>query len=184
MKPLPRKPKGNEPNLDLKPALERILGVDLTTIDGINVMTAHTILAEIGPDMSAFPDEDHFTSWLGLAPTHKITGGKRIGRENRKVQNRVAGALRTAAMTLKQSSSWLGGLYRHYCRTLPSKRSAAKATARHLAVQVYRLMTKGQAWVDRGVEQFERRRQEFDLAMLTSRAQAKGFKLVPVQPEN
>ena len=46
----------------------RICGVDLTTIDGISVITAQTILAEIGTDMSRFPSEDAFVSWLDLRP--------------------------------------------------------------------------------------------------------------------
>ena len=31
---------------------------------------------EVGTDMSKFPDEKHFCSWLGLAPKHEISGGK------------------------------------------------------------------------------------------------------------
>ena len=49
------KPRGNAPAFDLKTMLHSIAGVDLTTIDGIDVMTAQTILAEVGPDLSAFP---------------------------------------------------------------------------------------------------------------------------------
>jgi hypothetical protein len=51
---------------------------------------------------------------------------------------------------------------------------------RHLAVLIYRLLTKGEAWVDRGATQFERRRTEQELANLNFRAQAKGFKLIPI----
>lgn len=44
-----RRPKGNEPAFALEPELRRILGVDLTTIDGINLLTVQTVVAEIGP---------------------------------------------------------------------------------------------------------------------------------------
>ena len=66
-----KKPKTrrNEPTIDLKAELKRICGVDLTSIDGIDVITAQTIVSEIGTDMSGFPTENHFASWLGLAPT-------------------------------------------------------------------------------------------------------------------
>ncbi len=70
-----RKPSDNAPAFDLRTELRRIAGVDLTTIDGIDVLTAQTILAEVGPDVSAFPDEDHFASWLGLTPSKDISGG-------------------------------------------------------------------------------------------------------------
>ena len=61
-----KKPSGNQPHMDLKTELKRICGVDLTSIDGIDVMTALTIVSEIGTDMSGFKDENHFASWLGL----------------------------------------------------------------------------------------------------------------------
>jgi transposase len=50
--------------------------VDLTSIDGINAITAQTILSEVGTDMSGFPTENHFTSRLGLTPCKDISGGK------------------------------------------------------------------------------------------------------------
>jgi transposase len=178
-----RKPKGNAPDWDLKLELQRITGVDLTAIDGIDVMTAFTFVAEIGPDLSAFPSEDQFAAWLGLTPNKRVTGGKVIGRERRKVRNRVAAALRMAASTLKDSKSWLGGYYRHKCRVLPAHASAVKATAHYLAQLIYRMLTKGQAWVDRGAERYQQHRNQVDMAILSKHALAKGFKLVPVQPE-
>ncbi len=52
--------------------------------------------------------------------------------------------------------------------------------ARYLAVLVYRMLTHGEAWVDRGAAKFEQRRTEWELRSLTSKALAKGFKLVPI----
>src|SRR5262249_19972790 len=48
----------------VKAELIRICGVDLTSIDGIDVITAQTILSEVGTDMSGFATENHFASWL------------------------------------------------------------------------------------------------------------------------
>ena len=58
----------NEPKFDLRSHLYRIFGVDLTAVPGISVLTAHTILAEIGPDISKFRNASAFASWLGLCP--------------------------------------------------------------------------------------------------------------------
>jgi transposase len=176
----PRKPKGNAPEFDLKSSLRRIAGVDLTSIDGIDVMTAQTILAEVGTDLGAFRDENHFASWLGLSPSKDISGGKVIRSGTRKVQNRVAMSLRMAATTLRLSDSYLGARYRHLCRKLSAKASAVKAMARYLAVLVYRMLTKGQAWVDCGAARFEQRREQWEMAGLSKHAAAKGFKLVRV----
>jgi hypothetical protein len=75
------KPKRNAPTIDLKAELRRTCGVDLTSIDGIYVITAQTILSEVGTDMSGFPTQNHFTSWLGLTPSKDISGGNhRIGK--------------------------------------------------------------------------------------------------------
>jgi hypothetical protein len=179
----PRKPKKarhSQPTVDLTTALKRICGVDLTSIDGIDVITAQTIVSEIGTDISKFKTEDHFASWLGLTPAKDITGGKIIGPGRRKVQNRVAMALRMAATTLLESKGYLGARYRHLRQRLPSHAAAVKAMARYLAVLVYRVLTHGEAWVDRGAAKFEQRRTEWELKSLTSKALAKGFKLVRI----
>jgi transposase len=176
----PRKVRHNQPTVDLTTELKRICGVDLTSIDGIDVITAQTIVSEIGTDISKFKTEDHFASWLGLTPAKDITGGKIIGSGRRKVQNRVAGALRMAATTLLESKTYLGARYRHLRQRLPSHAAAVKAMARYLAVLVHRVLTHGEAWVDRGAAKFEQRRTEWELRSLTSKALAKGFKLVPI----
>lgn len=80
-----KKPKArrNDPTIDLKAELKRICGVDLTSIDGIDVITAQTVLSEVGTDMSGFQTENHFASWLGLTPSKDISGEKSLqqGRE-------------------------------------------------------------------------------------------------------
>jgi transposase len=175
-----RKPRDNEPRMDMKMELKRICGVDLTSIDGINVITAFTVISEIGTDMSRFQHEGHFTSWMGLAPSKDISGGKAVGRGKKKVKNRVAIVLRTAATSLLTSDTHLGARYRHLRRQLPTFKAAVKAMARYLAVLIFRLLTHGEAWVDRGAAQFERRRIERELASLRSKAKSKGFTLVPL----
>jgi transposase len=175
-----KKPRDNEPRMDMKGELKRICGVDLTSIDGINVMTAFTVLSEVGTDMARFKDEDHFSSWMGLAPSKDISSGKIVGRGKKKVKNRVAVVLRTAATTLLESDTHLGARYRHLRRQLPTHKAAVKAMARYLAVLIYRLLTKGEAWVDRGARQFEQRRTQREMVSLQTKAKAKGFTLVPL----
>ena len=145
-----KKPRGNEPRMDLKEELQRIGGVDLSSLDGIHVMTAFTVISEVGTDMTRFKDEDHFPWWMGLAPSQDISGGKIVGRGKKKVKNRVAVVLRTAATTLLESDTYLGARYRHLRRQLPTFKAATKAMARYLAVLIYRLLTKGEAWAASG----------------------------------
>ena len=88
------KPAKNAPRFDLNSELQRITGVDLTRIDGIDVMVAQTILSEVGFDMTRWKTEAHFASWLGLCPDNQISGDKVLGRGTRWVVSRVATALR------------------------------------------------------------------------------------------
>jgi transposase len=169
----------NAPQFNLAAELERIAGVDLTKIDGIDVMTAQTVLAELGPDMRAWATENHFSSWLGLSPAPNISGGRVINHEPRRVRNRVAHALRMAASTLIRSQSYLGARYRHL-RTKLGAPKAMKAMARHLACLVYRMLTKGQPWVDRSAQHFEHKHTQRELARLNRKASALGMRLVAV----
>ena len=180
----PKQPAGkrrkakNYPSFDLAAELARKTGVDLTTIDGINVLTAQTIFAELGADLSAFPSEAHFCSWLTLSPKRDVSGGKVIKHVSSPMQNRVALALRMAAQSLFNSNSYLGAKSRQLRARLGGLK-AIKAMARCLACLVYRLLTKGQAWVDRGAAHFEEQRKFRDMAALGRRAAAMGLRLVP-----
>lgn len=168
----------NQPNFDLRGELERIMGVDLTRIDGIDAMTAQMILSEVGPDLSAFPTEDDFASWLELAPRRDITGGRVIQTKARQSKSRIANALRMAAEALSRSDSYLGARYRRLRGRMEGPR-AVKAMARYLACLVYRLLTHGQQYVDRGAAHFERQRENRELAVLQRKAAEHKLKLVP-----
>jgi transposase len=177
-KPKQKKPPKNAPAFDMGLELTRLLGVDLRTIDGVNVMIAQAVYTEVGPDFSAFPTEGHFTSWLGLTPMRSISGGKVIKHEKRKIKNRLTIALRMGAETLERSQSYLGARFR-YLKGRLDGRKAVKAMARYLGCLVYRLMTKGQAWIDRSEAHFEQKKAEREIRSLTRRAQAMGMQLVP-----
>jgi hypothetical protein len=170
---------GNAPqSFDLGAELKRITGVDAIRIEGVNLMTIQTVVAELGTELGNWwPTEQHFASWLGLSPKRDVSGGKVIRHTHGKNPNRVAGILRMAAISLLRSDSYLGARYRSL-RTRLGAPKAIKAMARYLACIIYRLFTKGQVWVDRGVEQFEQQRQTRDLARLQAQANSRGFRLV------
>ena len=170
----------NQPAFDLAAELQRTMGVDVTAIDGVDVMTAQVILSELGPDLSAsFPSENHFASWLELAPRRDISGGKVIRQKSRKSNNRVANALRMAAQSLWRSDSYLGARYRHLKARLGGQK-AVKAMARYLACLIYRLLTKGQAYVDRGAAHFQSKRSERELLALRRKAAELGMEVVAI----
>jgi transposase len=172
---------GNAPrSFDLAAELTRITGVDALRVEGINLITFQTVVAELGTDLGTwFPSEYHFASWLNLTPKRDVSGGKTIRHIKEPARNRVAGVLRLAAISLLRSDSYLGARFRNL-RTRLGSPKAIKAMARYLACIIYRLFTKGQAWVDRGAERFEQDRQTRDLAKLQAQANSRGLRLVPV----
>jgi transposase len=180
--PIGNRPKGkknskNAPGFDLRKELYRITGIDWTQINGIDVLTAQTVIAEAGADLSAFPSEKHFASWLGLCPTNEQSGGKILNRRTRKVVNRATVAFRNAALTLLRSQSYLGAQYRRL-RTRLGAPKAITAMARKLACLFYRLIKHGQPYVDKGTEYYEAKYREQQIRSLVKRAQKLGLQLV------
>jgi transposase len=182
VQPLGPKPKGkkgsrNAPQFDLRTELYRITGIDWAQINGIDVLTAQTAIAEAGADLSAFPSEKQFTSWLGLCPSNEQSGGKILNRRTRKVVNRATVAFRNAAATLLRSQSYLGAQYRRL-RTRLGAPKAITAMARKLACLFYRLIKHGQQYVDKGMEYYEARYRDLQIRSLVKKAQKLGLRVV------
>jgi len=175
----------NDPSFDLATHLYRITGVDFTKIDGLNVLTVQTILSEVGLNPEAFGTEKRFTSWLGLCPENRITGGRVKGSKTRKVVNRASKAFRIAANSLKNSPSALGGYFRRMrARLGPPK--AITATAHKLARIFFRLWKNGGAYHDLGAHYYEQKYKERILKNMKRRAKQLGFEitLIPLtEPE-
>jgi transposase len=169
---------GNTPSFDLAGELERIAGVDFTRIDGISVLTAQTIISEVGLDMERFKTEAHFASYLGLCPYNAVSGGKVLRRGTRKVVNRAATALRLAAFSLKTSKSYLGAQYRRFRSKLGAPK-AITAMAHKLAVLFYRMLRFGQEYVGRGQQFYEEKYRQQQISMLNKKAVQLGFSIVP-----
>lgn len=168
----------NAPKFDVREHLFKVAGVDLTRIDGIDVATALVVLSEIGPDLSRFPSVKHFASWLGLCPGTKISGGKVLSAKTKRSANRVRQALKMAAMSLSHSDSALGAFYRRMCARMDKPR-ANTATAHKLARMVYFMLTRGEAYVDQGQQNYEAQQRERSIAALKRRAAALGFAVMP-----
>jgi transposase len=173
-----RKPRGNEPDFDLRTHLHRIFGVDLTTVPGINVLTAHTLLTEVGPDLSKFPTPEAFASWLGLCPDNRISGGKILSVKTRRVKNRAALALRMSAQAVQGSRAALGGYYRRMRAKLGGP-EAITATAHKLARVVYHLLETGESYDESIFLRYEASHRDRVQKRLHAQAAALGFTLVP-----
>jgi len=174
-----RKIRKHGPRFDLRQQLYRIAGVDLTQIDGFDVQIAQSVISEIGVDMSCWPSEHHFASWLGLCPDNRSSGGKVLKRGTRHVVNRAATALRIAAWNLIRSQSALGAKFRRLRSRLGAPK-AITAMAHQLARLVYRMLKFGHAFVDRGQQYYEQKYRLQQRKWLEKQAAAFNLQLVPL----
>jgi transposase len=180
LKPLPAKTNHKPIDENFRLGLCLKLGVDLTAIEGIGALVALTTLTEVGPDLSRFKTEKHFTSWLGLCPDNRISGGKVLSCRTRRVVNRLSDALRLAATTLERSQSGLGAYYRR----MKAKLGAAEgvtATAHKLARIIYRMLKHGEDYVRQGMEDYEKKYHARKLEGLRRAAESIGFQLIEKQ---
>src|SRR5882672_1218676 len=79
-----RTDQANALAFDVREALFALLGKDITTIDGLGPYLSLKLIAECGDDLSSWPSAKHFTSWLGLAPSNKVSGGKMLSSRTRR----------------------------------------------------------------------------------------------------
>jgi transposase len=172
-----KKRKTNAPQFNLRADLFRMTGTDLTQVDGIDVMTTMTILSEAGSDMSKWPTEDHFVSWLRLCPDNRISGDKIIGKGRLPTNNRITIALKMAATSLKASNTYLGAQFRRL-RTKLGAPVAIKAMAAKLARLVYRMLRYGMKYVDKGMEFYQTKHRRLQIQHLKWKAEKLGFRLI------
>jgi transposase len=178
--PAPRvrqKPRANEPRFDIRTPLHQLTGVDLTQIDAIGPYGALRLLGEIGTDMSRWPSARHFTSWLSLAPQNKVSGGRRLSSRTQPSANRAAAVLRIAAMTLGRTDTALGAFYRRLAFRV-GKAKANTATARKLAIIVYRTLKDGFVYQDPGAVAYDAHHRGSAVRRLRRRAAQLGFTLI------
>lgn len=172
----------NTPDFEVRSALYRVLGVDLTQIHGIGPSLALKLVGECGTDLAAWPSSKHFTSWLCLAPGNKISGGKLLSSKTRRSSSRAAALLRLAATTIGRSDTALGAFYRRLSARA-GKAKAVTATARKIAVLFDNSLRYGMAYHDPGASQYEERYRSRVIGNLQRRAKVFGFSLKELPPE-
>jgi transposase len=173
--------KPHDPKFDVREALYYATGVDLTAIEGIDAIHALTLVSELGSDFTKWPTVKHFTSWLGLCPNWKKTGGKVQSSRTRLGKNRAAHALRLAAWGLIRSTSYLGAYLRRQRSRLGAPK-AVTATAHKLARIVYHLMRYGLAYVKQTEAAYAEQVRERLEKQFRRRAKELGYEVRKVEP--
>lgn len=168
----------NALSFDVRAALYAVVGTDLTQIHGFGPYLALKLVSECGTDLSRWPTAQHFTSWLCLAPSNQISGGKVLSAHTRRSKNRASALLRLAAVNVGKTATALGAFYRRLAARI-GKAKAVTATARKLAVLFYNALRYGMDYNDPGAADYEERYRERVLHHLARRAQQLGYTLTP-----
>ena len=168
----------NAPPKATEPHIRRVAGVDLLEIDGFSTSTAHTILSEVGTDMSKFPTVRHFCSWLGLAPHNETSGGKFLRNRTGKHRSRAAQALRLAAVSLLRSDTALGAYHRRMKARI-GPQQAVVATAHKLAIIVYYMRRDKTPYKARNAAAYDQQFRERQIKHLERQAKRLGFTVSP-----
>lgn len=168
-------PPKDKPNT--KDELERISGVDLTKIPGLDTASIQVILSETGTNPDKWSSDKHFASWLGLSPANKITGEKVYSTRTRKVSNRASTSFRMAALSAGKSKTAIGAYYRRIKSRIGAPK-AITATARKLACLFYNMLKHGEEYVEQGMSYYEEAYKDRLVKGLTKRAKELGFTLM------
>lgn len=174
-----KKRRKNELYFDAREYLYKISGVDLTLIDGLDSHSVLKLIGETGLDMNRWPSASHFSSWLGLAPGTKISGGKRLSGKTKPSANRAAEIFRVAAFTLSNSHSALGAFLRRMKMRLGAPK-AITATAHKIARLFYIMLRFGKDYKDTGAEYYEEQYRSRVIKNMQIKAAKLGFSLAPM----
>lgn len=170
----------NAPKVDFSEQIRRICGVDLMKVCGLNLLSVLMLIAEIGVDMSQWRSAKAFSSWLGLCPGTKISGGRKLSRRSRHVVNRASVLLRLAALAAGHTDTWIGRFYRRKKAHLGAPK-AITATAHKLACVIYHMLKYQEEFVPLDVLVYESKAQERRMRHLRKQAQEMGFELVEMK---
>jgi hypothetical protein len=136
------------------------------------------VISEVGLDMSRWPTVKHFTSWLGLGPHQRVSGGKVLSRRTKSCANRVATALRLGAACLHHRQSAFGAFCRRMTARLGAP-TAITATAHNLARLIYTMLKPGTVYGQRSMDDSEQTYRDRAVQNLTRRAKLFGSTLEP-----
>jgi transposase len=163
--------------VDVRHKLFKMTGVDLFATPGFAADTLLTLASEVGFDMRSWPTVKHFTSWIGLCPGTRVSGGKTLDRRTKRNANRAAQAFRMAASSLARSQTALGAFYRRI-RSRTGGKQAITATAHKLARLYYFMLTRGTTYVEQGQLQYEQMFKERRIKALKKQAHSLGYQLL------
>lgn len=151
----------------------------LRAIHGIDEVTAAAILAEVGPDVSAFDDPHRLASWAGLAPGQRESAGKHKKTGTRDGNAYLRRILVQVAISLSRSKKHhdLADFFRKKMPVLGFKK-AAVATAHKLLVRIWAMLRRGEEYTPPQPKPLSERQRSRRARRALSALQELGFDVV------
>ena len=150
----------------------------LSTIPGINQLTASTLVAELGVEMQQFPDASHLASWAGLCPGDCESAGKRKNTRTRQGNPHVRRVLCQAAWAAAHTKhTYLAALF-YRIASKGGRKKALIAVARHLIVIAYHLIRAPLVYRDLGANYFDTLHAERTKRRLVRRLEDLGHEVI------
>lgn len=155
----------------------------LESLPAVQRRIAEIILAELGTDLSRFPDADHLAAWAGLAPGNRESAGKRQPARSRQGNRHLRAALTQAAWALtRQKEGFLPARYRRLVKRLGPKR-AIVAVAHSLLISLYHVLSQRTLYHDLGSDYYRSRSAQLAERRSIAFLQARGFQVTPPPPQ-
>ena len=153
----------------------------LVTIPGVDLITAWTLLAELGSDMRVFSSPRHAASWAGLCPGNHESAGKRLSNRTRKGNRWLRRALCQAAWAASRKKDCYLSTFFYRKATKHGLRKAIVALAHRLLVIAFCILRDGSQYRELGADYFDRLHPERTRNRLVRRLQRLGLDVM-LQP--
>lgn len=155
-------------------------GKDVTDIPGITHYTWLRLTAETGTDLSPWPSAKHFVSWLGLSP-QKHSSGKITRNKKRKCSTKAGQIFKEVSLSILNSKNYFLGAFGRKIRSRRGPNVAIKAVARKIAIMYYNSLMKGTAYVEKGIQEYEKNYRQMQLKLLEKKAKQLNLQLIPIE---
>ena len=153
----------------------------LMSIPGIQLLSALTILSEIGDEMSRFPSAKHLASWAGVCPGNKQSGGKRMSGKTTKGNPHLRAVLAEIVWVIAHmKDNYLSAQYHRLARRL-GKAKAVTAVSHSVLVIIYHVLKDHKPYEDLGADYFDHLDTQRLANQSVKRLEALGFQ-VTLQP--
>ena len=166
----------NVPSFDARSLQQELTGMDLSAIPGLSSSLCLCILFETGLDMSKWPTEKHFASWLGLSPNPRISAGRDLGTRTKKCASHASRHFRQAATSVSHSHGHLGDFFRRM-RARHGGAHAVTATAHKIAVIFYKMLANSEPYHKVDQTEYRERVRQHQIRNLEKRARRLGYRL-------